>query len=161
MIVHLPIVLLLLAPILIAVGAALPPLRGRSCQFTALVLLVLGTAGLFLADPPTGTTAASLLSRHDWVVSLYQSHSQETRIIFSGLVAIYIGILLIPRFLHRRYSRLFCTVLPLAFLILYSAGTVYTINMVCPGGVEAYATETRAHEPAVDPRLLPSNPERK
>lgn len=140
-IVYFPIALLLLAPIFILIGAVVSPPRGRPFMISALILLGLGTAGLFVAIP-TGEAAARYLLKSGGagVVDTHQNLAFEARGIFVMLLVLYIGVLLVPQVLHQS-GRLLWTVLPLAFLILYSAGAVVLVNAAQEG-------ERLAHKPA-------------
>ncbi|HVT98064.1 MAG TPA: hypothetical protein VHE33_11200 [Acidobacteriaceae bacterium] len=127
---HLPLVLLLLCPVFILLGAALPPLRGWPWRLAALLLLGIGTAGLFFAIPGPQHYDPRLMPNPaagavQWI---YRSLVMEARIIFMGLTAIYVGVILLPEVLRRRDNRLFSTVLPLSFLLLYSAGAVFLMQ---------------------------------
>lgn len=128
---HAPLVLFLLCPALIVVGAALPPLRGRPWLLAALLALGLGTASLFVAMPGGGLEDTALGAANPAaaaVLWIYRGLIAEARLIFIGLTAIYLGVILLPELLRRRDHRLFSTVLPLSFLVLYSAGAVFLIQ---------------------------------
>ena len=62
LIIHFPIALLLVAPIFIVVGAVLTPARGRSYLIAAMVLLLVGTASIFVAVE-SGEAAGKLAER--------------------------------------------------------------------------------------------------
>lgn len=128
---HAPLVLCLLCPALIVVGAALPPLRGRPWLLAALLSLALGTASLFVAMPGGGLEDPALAAGNPAagaVLWIYRGFTAEARLIFIGLTAIYLAVVLLPELLRRRDNRLFSTVLPLSFLVLYSAGAVFLIQ---------------------------------
>lgn len=142
MIVHFPIALLLVAPVFILIAAALSPPKGRPFMISALILLGLGTASLFFAVP-SGEAAAKLAERGGAAGELLSAHQNlafETRGIFVMLLILYISVLLVPRVLHRD-GRLFSTVLPLAFLLLYCAGAVVLVNAAHEGGRLAHEAE--------------------
>lgn len=129
MLILFPIALLLVVPLFILVGAVLPPLRGRPYTIAAFLLLSLGTAGLFIAVP--GGEAARAVchcSAAGSVLRLHESLARETKIVFAGLLAIDLGMILIAPLPRRPENRLFSTALPLAFLILYSAGAILLVN---------------------------------
>lgn len=150
MVVHFPIALLLVTPLFILIGAALPPARGRPYMIVALMLLALGTAGLFVAFP-TGQTAAATAPRSQAAGFLLQTHqalASETRLIFAVLFVIDLGVVLIPAYLHRPESRLFSTVLPLSFLLLYSAGAVFLINTAHAGDMLVHGSEVHPNSSA-------------
>ena len=129
--------LLLAGPLLILIGAVLPPLRARSFLIAALVIMALGTACLFVPAPfgaETRVRGAELLL--------------EARTFFVGLLSLYLGVLFMPRFLHRNGSRLFSTVLPLSFLVLYSAGAVFLIQ-------SSIQDRPASHEQNLSPTVTP------
>ena len=143
-IIHFPIGLLLIAPLFIAIGAAMPPLKARPWMVTALVLMALGTASLFIAVP-SGEAAAGAMF-HGETPSLLETHQRlamETRGTFVMLLAIYVGVLLIPVVLHQQ-SRLLSTVLPVCFLLLYFAGATLLVNAAQAGTELAHPTGNSA-----------------
>jgi hypothetical protein len=127
LLVHSKLVVFLLCPLFILLGAALPPRRGRPYRLAALLVLSLGTASLFFALPDGGTvdTASANPDSSQW---LCHSFATEARIIFIGLTAIYIAMILLPEILRRRNNRLFSTVLPISFLLLYSAAGIFLVQ---------------------------------
>ncbi len=136
LIIHFPIVLLLLTPFLVLISATLPPRRSGPYLMAAMIILLFGTASLFLAAA-TGEAAGELAERGggvDKVLAAHQDLAGETRMIFLGLSAILIGILFLPRLLHRPQTRIFSTMLPLAFLALYSVGILFLVNTAHQGG---------------------------
>lgn len=135
MVIHFPIVLLLIAPLFICIGAALPPPKGRPFLLSALILLTLGTASLFVTIS-AGEAAAKVLPKEGQIGELIVTHQDlafETMGIFVMLLVLFVAILLVPRVLHRD-GRLFSTVLPLAFLLLYCAGAVVLVSTAHDGG---------------------------
>ncbi len=136
LIIHFPIVLLLVSPLFIVISATLPPPRGKPYMMTAILLLLLGTASLFIATS-TGKAAARVVERGgamDAVLETHRNFATETIIVFSQLSIILLGIFLLPRMLRRRESRLFSTVLPLTFLAFYFGGIVFLVNTAHTGG---------------------------
>lgn len=134
-IIHFPIALLLVAPVFIVIAAALSPPKGRPFMVSALILLGLGTASLFVAIP-AGEAAAKLVPNYGTTGALVATHQNlafETRGIFVMLLVLYGTIMLVPKVLHRD-GRLFSTVLPIAFLLLYCAGAVVLVNTAHDGG---------------------------
>lgn len=104
-------ILLLVSPVLIAVGAALSPQRGRGFLVAALGTLAGGSAGLI------------------WAGGLDSGPGVRTQAVFLGLLALYAAVILMPRRLRERNRRLFSTVLPLSFLMLYIAGAMLAISL--------------------------------
>ncbi len=129
MIIHFPIVLLLLSPLLVLISAILSPRKGKPHMVSALQILLLGTGSLFIAGS-TGHSAAELAERGgalDAVLEAHEDLASETQIVFAGLSAILLGMYFIPRLLKRQENRLFSTLLPLAFLVLYTAGFLFLV----------------------------------
>jgi uncharacterized membrane protein len=143
--VHFPVGLLLVTPLFIVIGAVLPPMKARPWMLTALILMALGTASLFLAVP-TGEAAAQagrIASSSPTLLETHQQLALETRGIFTMLLAIYVGVMLVPVVLHQQ-SRLFSTILPVSFLLLYSAGAVLLVNTARAGTELAHPSESSA-----------------
>lgn len=136
LIIHFPIVLLLVSPLFVLIGAVLTPLKGRPYMVAALILLLLGTGSLFLAVQ-TGEAAGELADRSaniNPVLEAHQALAAETRGIFVALSLIALGIFFLPRLLGQPDRRLFSMVLPLAFLVFYSAGIIFLVNTAHAGG---------------------------
>jgi uncharacterized membrane protein len=136
LIIHFPIALLLIAPIFIIVGAVLTPAKGRSYLVAAMVLLLVGTATIFVAVQ-TGEAAGKLAERTpgmDLVLENHESLAQRTQAVFSVLSVIFLALLAVPWLLKRADTRLTTTILPLAFLVLYSAGALLLVNTAHNGG---------------------------
>ncbi|HLZ42175.1 MAG TPA: DUF2231 domain-containing protein [Candidatus Sulfotelmatobacter sp.] len=154
MIIHFPIALLLIAPVFILLGALLAPGRGRPYLMAAMALLLLGTAGTFVAVE-TGEAAAQIADRApgvEQVIETHESLAERTRAVFSVLSVIFLALLAGPQFLNRTDSRLTTTILPLAFLILYSAGILLLVNTAHNGGrlVHEYGVTAMVSSPAAD-----------
>lgn len=136
LIVHFPIVLLLLSPAFIAISAALPPPRNRPYMLVALLILLLGTASLFFAAS-TGEEAAALADRGGGVNSVLAAHERlasDTEILFSALSFILLCLFTWPRLLRRQETRITSTIVPLAFLVVYSVGILFLVNTAHAGG---------------------------
>lgn len=136
LIIHFPIVLLLIAPVFIAVGAALTPTKGRAYLITAMALLLAGTASIFIAVE-TGEAAGKLAERTpgmEQVLENHQSLAERTQAVFSVLSVIFVALIAVPWFVKRTDTRLTTTILPLAFLVLYSAGALLLVNTAHNGG---------------------------
>ena len=90
LVIHFPIALLIIAPIFILAGALLQPPKGRSYLIAAMALLLLGTAGTFVAVA-TGEAAGELADRLpgvDQVLETHESLAERTRAVFSVLSVI-------------------------------------------------------------------------
>jgi len=136
LIIHFPVALLLIAPIFIVAGAVLTPAKGRSYLIAAMVLLLVGTASIFVAVE-TGEAAGKLAERTpgmEQVLEAHESFAERTQAVFSVLSVIFLALLAVPWFLKREDTRLTTTILPLAFLVLYSAGALLLVNTAHNGG---------------------------
>lgn len=137
LIIHFPIGLLLVAPVLILIGAIIPPKHGRTMLYAALVLMVLGTVSVFIALE-TGEAAAELADRTPEINAVIQHHEQlaeTTRLTFSILTAVFAVLLFVPKLLKREMSRGMHVLLPLAFLVFYMGGAVLLANTAHQGGL--------------------------
>lgn len=136
LVIHFPIALLLVAPLFIIVGVIANPQKGRPFLVAALVLMLLGTFGAFLAIA-TGEAAGEIAERTPAVSAVLERHedlAEMTRIVFSVLTLLFAAILFLPRILKREASALTARILPLAFLLLYSTGSVILVNTAHNGG---------------------------
>jgi uncharacterized membrane protein len=136
MIIHFPIALLLITPCFILLGALLKPTRGRPYLIAAMALLLVGTAGTFVAVE-TGEAAAELAERVPGMAQVLHTHeslAERTRAVFMVLSIIFIALLIVPGWMHQAENRLTTTILPLAFLVLYSAGVLLLLNTAHNGG---------------------------
>jgi uncharacterized membrane protein len=163
LIIHFPIAFLLLSPIFILISAVLTPPKGKPYMMAALLILLLGTAGLFIAGS-TGHAAAELAERGGPVNAVLEAHedlASETQIVFAGLSAILLGMFAVPRILHRQENRLFSTFLPMAFLALYTVGFLFLVNTAHAGGRLVHEFGVHAIVPATDGQSLPPFDEEK
>lgn len=136
LIIHFPIVLLLITPIFVAISMVLAPGKGRPYMVAALLTILLGTISIYFATF-SGEAAAELAERGGAVNAVLESHeslAEVTKIVFTVLTIILFGMYLVPLMLRRRETRLFSTLLPLAFLALYSVGVVFLVNTAHAGG---------------------------
>ncbi len=136
LIIHFPIALLLTVPVFIAVGAAMSPEKGRSYLIAAMVLLLAGTAATLVAVE-TGEAAGRLAERApgmEQVLEHHESLAERTRIVFSVLSVIFVALVGTPWLAKRADTRLTTTILPLAFLVLYSVGILLLVNTAHHGG---------------------------
>jgi uncharacterized membrane protein len=162
LIIHFPIVLLLVAPVLIVIGALLKPEKGGVLLWTALTMMILGTASVFVAVE-TGEAAGKLAERTPEINVVLEHHeelAERTRIAFSVLTIVFSAILLVPKLVRRASSRVVTTVLPLVFVVLYGVGTLLLVNTAHNGGrlvhelgVTAMVSPTNA--PATGPEAPP------
>lgn len=136
LIIHFPIALLLIAPLFILIGAVMQPAKGRAYHLAGLALMCLGTMAVFVAVA-TGEAAGELAERMAGVKQVLETHealAERTQVVFSVLSVIFAALLFVPRLLKHAESRLVTTTLPLAFLVLYSAGMLLLVNTAHNGG---------------------------
>ncbi len=159
LIIHFPIALLFLAPLFIGISAILTPPKGRPFLITALIVLLLGTASLYIAAS-TGKAAGELAERGgpvDQMLAAHEDLASETRLIFSGLSAILLGMFFLPRILRRQETRIFSTVLPLAFIVLYSVGILFLVNTSHKGGLLVHEFGVHALQPGAESQPEPGS----
>jgi len=160
LVIHFPIVLLLLSPLFVLISAVLSPPRGRSYMTAALIVLLLGTVSLFVAAE-SGEAAAAVAGRSGPVDALLASHeslASEAEIIFLGLCAVLVGIVALPRILSCQETRLTSTFLPLAYIVLYSAGIFVVVNTAHAGGRLVHEFGIHALIPATSVQPEASSP---
>ena len=135
LIIHFPIALLLVAPVLVVIGIVVPN-KGRSFLITAFILMLLGTVASFIAVS-TGESAGELAERVANVDSVLENHeelAETTRTVFSALTVIFGVMLFAPMIFKKDLSSKIVIPLNLAFLIFYGAGVVLLINTAHEGG---------------------------
>lgn len=136
LIIHFPIALLLVAPLFIVAGSILKPAKGRSYLITAMVLLLLGTAAIFVAVE-TGEAAGKLAEQTPGIEGVLESHealAERTQVVFSVLSVVFVLLLAGPHVLKKVDTRLTTTILPLAFLMFYGIGVMLLVNTAHNGG---------------------------
>lgn len=136
LIVHFPIALLLIAPLFILMGAARKPAAAYPFLLAALILMALGTVSTFAAAS-SGNAAGKLAENAPLAKAVLEQHeelAEITEIMFSSLTLIFAAMLFVPRLLKCEATRTISTVLPLVFLVFYSAGAVSLANTAHQGG---------------------------
>jgi uncharacterized membrane protein len=134
LIVHFPVALLLSAPLFVVLGALFPKTRGLS--LAALLLMLMGTVGAFLAVE-TGKAAGELAVRTAQVSQTLEGHeelAETTRDVFAGLTVLFALLLIVPKFLRKQPTRRVSLALTLVFLAAYSVGGLYLVNTAHQGG---------------------------
>lgn len=165
LIIHFPIVLLLIAPIFIVVGAALSPGKGRPYLLAAMILLLVGTGSIFVAVE-TGEAAGRLAERIPGMLQVLENHqslAERTQLVFSVLSVIFVALIALPWLQKSADTRLTTTILPLAFLVLYSAGALLLVQTAHNGGrlVHEFGVRAMVAPTQVDANaLLPTETDR-
>ncbi len=105
LVVHFPIALLMIAPVLIAVG--LVARRERGVLTAAFLVVAMGTVAAWVAVA-TGESAGELADRLPGVESILERHeelAETTRNVFTVLTLAFAGLLFVPWALKRELSR--------------------------------------------------------
>ncbi len=153
LIIHFPIVLLMIAPLFVLIGAALSPAKAKSFLIAALILMVLGTVSTYVAVE-TGEAAGKLADRTPEINVVLQHHeelAERTRLSFTILTAVFAILLALPLML-RRETRIFTTALPIVFLVFYSGAMLFLVNTAHNGGrlVHEFGVQALVGSPAPD-----------
>jgi uncharacterized membrane protein len=146
LIVHFPIALLLVAPVFVIVGAVLGPPKSRTFLVSALILMVLGTASLFVSAE-TGEAAGKLAPRTPAVQAVIEQHeelAETTEILFSMLTVAFAALLFAPKLLRRDLASRFLRALLAAFLLFYATGVLFLANTAHHGGRLVHELGVRA-----------------
>lgn len=152
LIVHLPIGLLLAAPVLIILGMIFRDGR-RLFSIAALVVMLMGTVGAHVAVE-TGEAAAELVERTPQVSAVLERHqelAETTRTFFTILTAVFAAILLVPLLLRKQPRRGVFVVVNLAFLVVYAGAAAFLADTGHHGG-------RLVHELGVHAWMAPSPP---
>jgi uncharacterized membrane protein len=126
----------MVVPLFIAIGMFRKAERGRSFLIAALILMALGTVSAFVATS-TGEAAKDLAESKPGIEAVLEQHedlAETTQVAFSALTLIYAAILFAPRLLPRSIPPRIAMALPVAFLVLYSAGLLLLVNTAHQGG---------------------------
>lgn len=135
LVIHFPIALLLVAPILVVAGMTLPR-HGTGLFIAAFILMLIGTVATYFAVA-TGEAAAQFAEQVPRASTILERHEElaaSTRVIFTVLTVLFAAILLGPSIAKRSFGRRSSFVLNAAFLLLYSAGALILINVAHQGG---------------------------
>ena len=136
LIVHFPIALLLVAPVLIVLALFLPR-QSRGLFTGALVVMALGTIGTYLAVA-TGQAAGELAERTPGVAGVLERHeelAETARAIFTALTIVFAAVLFVPSIFKKGLSRRTVTIASLAFLVFYGGGAILLANVAHQGGI--------------------------
>lgn len=134
-VVHFPVALLAIVPVFLLLGLIRPAWR-RGLMWSALLLMVLGTAALWLAVP-TGEAAEEVAERVPAAASVLEAHeslAETARAFFTILTLIFGVILQGLRTLRRETETGPALALHLPFLALYLAGVLVLMNTAHQGG---------------------------
>jgi len=135
LLVHFPIALLLVVPLLIFLGLVWK--KQRQCFFTTgLILMILGTIAVFFAVS-TGEAAGELAERSAEMSPVLKRHNELahlTQTIFTILTIVYAGILFLPSLLKKEIKPVLKMVMIIVFLIVYLLCSLVLANTADHGG---------------------------
>lgn len=134
LVVHFPIALLTVTPLLVLVGLA--HRRTRGFLSAAFLVMALGTAAAWLAVA-TGESAAQLVDRLPGVEPLLLRHEQmadTVRVLFTILTLLYAGLLTLPRALRRDPGTAARWVSYGAWMGAYGGALIYLVSTAHQGG---------------------------
>jgi uncharacterized membrane protein len=134
-VIHFAIVLLLLAPLFVLLGAVLRSERSRMFLISALIFMLLGSASLSVATQ-TGHAASrqhQLSPQVSAVLLQHRTLAAETRISFAVVTAMY-GLLLLLTLRFRLDVGELDAFLPVAFLAFYALSIVQLVSTAHLGG---------------------------
>lgn len=149
MIIHFPIVLLLLPPLFLLIGAFLRPDRRDVLLYIALILMVLATASMFIAFE-TGEAAGALAKRTAEIKPIIENHRDLADYCRSSftMATVLFGLLVLMRERFHFRTRDLSAVLPLGFVVFYGLGLFWLFNT-------AYMGERLVHEFGVKGAVAP------
>ncbi len=145
LIVHFPIALLLVTPLLVVLGLFLRRSE-RGFLTAAFVVMALGTLAIYVAVP-TGEAAGKLAERTPDVNRILERHeglAETSRAVFTALTAIFAVIVFVPRLLRKGLDRLTWIALNASFLVLYGSAALILVNTAHAGGRLVHEQGVRA-----------------
>jgi uncharacterized membrane protein len=135
LIIHFPIALLIVAPVLALLGTFIKG-RGRVFLMSALVLMILGSLAAWFAVS-TGEAASEFAERAGAAQAVLEEHeelAETTRAVFTVLTGVFAVIVVAPLLFRKELARSIVIPLNLAFLLFYGAGILLLVNTAHQGG---------------------------
>ncbi len=158
LIIHFPVGLLLVAPLLAVLGA-LWKKHAFGLLLAALVLMALGTAAAYVAVE-SGEAAAELADRSpeiNPVLSHHQHLADRTRLVFTGLTVLFAVLLFLPLVLKREMKRPLALASYAVFLALYAGGALLLANTAHNGGRLVHEFGVRSFMPPAQQAPTPTS----
>ena len=145
LVVHFPIALLFVTPVFVVAGLLLRD-RGRPFLLSALALLVLGTAGAFVAvaTGEAGEGAAEAVPAAEATLERHEELAEQARNAFAVLTVLYAIVLFGPAAFKRTPRRAATAVALSVFLALDAAALALLANAAHYGGQLVHAQGVRA-----------------
>lgn len=135
LIVHFPIALLFVAPVLIVIGW-LRPASAKAYYISALALMLIGTVSAYIAVA-TGEAAGELVTRTPAVSEALEEHeelAETTRMVFTILTIVFAAVVFGPGLLKGRIKRPVSVAAHAIFMLVFLGGTVLLANTAHEGG---------------------------
>jgi hypothetical protein len=161
-VVHFPLALLLVAPVLVVLSLLVPGLR-RGIALSALAVMALGAAGASLAvasgeatsevveGTPEGRSALGLISRHEEAAETAQvlflvagDEAETAQVLFLLLTAAYGAMVIVPVVRKKEFPRKADLALHGVFLLLYGGSCLLLANVGHMGGRIVHEKGVRA-----------------
>jgi len=134
-IVHFPVILLLVAPVLVILGSFLPEAHRGPFLGYALTLMVLGTGMTYVAVATGEAATKSVVCRPALSEPLqeHRSLAATTSELFSVITPVFALLLLAHRLLRGKLEAWVRTSLFAAFLLFYGTGAVLLVDTALKG----------------------------
>jgi uncharacterized membrane protein len=132
---HFMVILLLITPLLVILGAVLPEAHRGPFLAAALILMALGTSMTYVAVA-TGESAMKAIASAPAVAALLEEHqslAESTRELFSVLTLVFAVLLLAHRLLRRELDSWVRISLFVVFLLFYGTGAVLLVDTALKG----------------------------
>ncbi len=145
LIVHLPIGLLLLSPLLVLLGI-FPGRYRAGMRLAALVVLVLGTAAAYVAVE-SGEAAAEVVHRTDEISTVLHHHSQMAQWVrdtFTGITIVYAIFFLVTWFMARLDKPAIAIPIQVLVLLAMTVGVLMVVDTGHLGGRLVHELGARA-----------------
>lgn len=136
LVVHFPIALLLVAPLLVLIALAWRSLQ-RGLLVAAFALMLVGTIGTWLAvatGEEAGEKAEQGGARIEAIVEQHEALAETTRNVFSLLTVVFAALVFVPAAMRRELDRVPFSAAHAAFLVLYAGGAIFLVNTAHQGG---------------------------
>lgn len=136
LVVHFPIALLLLAPVLLVLGISLPGSGARWLRLAAFILVLVGTAGAVVAvmSGEAGEDAAAGVAGADAVLERHEEFAELARNVFLGLAGAFAVLLAVESWRREKLSRRARTIAWVVYLVAYAGGALILANAAHQGG---------------------------
>ena len=145
LIVHIPIILLLVAPFFVIVGLGLSASTRKFFLGSALTLMMLGTAMTFVAVT-TGNAAMKVVGSTPGFKAAAEEHralAEATTELFSVLTLGFAALLFAPRLLGRELESRMNTALLAIYLVFYASGALFLVHTALQGGHLVHELEAK------------------